>query len=77
MGLAQRTVSTPHPPADPRPAIARAYRFERARRTLRVEQRDDRKRADRRFWLALAVLIVAVVAIGGAIIVELQQLFGI
>ena len=77
MGLAQRTVSTPQPPADPRPAIARAYRFERARRTLRVEQRDDRRRADRRFWLALAVLVVAVVAIGGAIVVELQQLFGI
>ncbi len=77
MELAQRSVSTPLPPADPRPAIARAYRFERARRTLRVEQRDDRKRADRRFWLALAVLVVAVIAIAGAIVVELQQLFGI
>lgn len=77
MGLAQRTVSTPVPPADPRPAIARAYRFERARRTLRVEQRDDRRRAERRFWLALAVLVVAVVSIAGAIVVELQQLFGI
>ena len=77
MGFAQRSVPTPLPPADPRPAIARAYRFERARRTLRLEHRDERKRADRRFWLTLAVLLAAVVAIGGAIIHQLQQLFGI
>ncbi len=77
MGLAQRSAPTPLPPADPRPAIARAYRFERARRTLRLEHRDERKRADRRFWLALAVLVAAVVAIDGAIVHQLQQLFGI
>lgn len=77
MGLAQRSVPTPLPPGDPRPAIARAYRFARARRTLRVEHRDDRKRAARRFWLVLAVLVVATLAIGGAIVHELQQLFGI
>ena len=77
MGLAQRSAPTPLPPADPRPAIARAYRFERARRTLRLEHRDERKRADRRFWLTLAVLVAAVVAISGAIVHQLQQLFGI
>ncbi len=77
MGLAQRSAPTPLPPADPRSAIARAYRFERARRTLRLEHRDEHKRADRRFWLTLAVLLAAVVAIGGAIVYQLQQLFGI
>lgn len=77
MALAQRSAPAPLPPADPRPAIARAYRFERARRTLRLEHRDDRKRADRRFWLALSVLVAAIVAIAGAIVYQLQQLFGI
>jgi len=77
MALAQRSAPAPLPPTDPRPAIARAYRFERARRTLRLEHRDERKRADRRFWLALAALLVAVVLIGGAIVHQLQQLFGI
>ena len=64
-------------PADPRPAIARAYRFERARRSLRLEHRDERRRAQRRFWFTLAVLVGVVVVIGGITVHQLQQLFGI
>lgn len=64
-------------PGDPRPSIARAYRFERARRTLRSEHRDERRRADRRFWLTLAVLGGGAAAVAVATISELQRLFGI
>ena len=77
MALAQQQASAPLPPADPRSAIARSYRFERARRTLRLEHREESRRADRRFWLAIAVLLAVVAAIAGAIIDQLQQLFGI
>ena len=68
---------TPSAPADPRTAIARAYRFERARRSLRLEHRDEHRRAERRFWLTLLVLVGAVVVIAGITMQQLQQLFGI
>ena len=68
---------TPSAPADPRPAIARAYRFERARRSLRLEHRDEHRRAQRRFWFTLAVLVGVVLVIGGITVHQLQQLFGI
>ena len=68
---------TPSAPADPRSAIARAYRFERARRSLRLEHRDEHRRAERRFWLTLVVLVAAVAVIGGITAHQLQQLFGI
>lgn len=79
MGLAERNAPphAPAPPADPRPAIARAYRFERARRSLRLEHRDEAKRADQRFWAALTVLLVAVAAVFAATVHVLQRLFGI
>ena len=77
MAVAQQHAPAPLPPADPRAAIARSYRFERARRTLRLEHREESRRADRRFWLALAALLAVVVAIVGAIVDQLQQLFGI
>lgn len=79
MALAQRSapVHAPVPPADPRPAIARAYRFERARRSLRLESRDEARRADRRFWVALVVLLVVIIALVAATVHELQTLFGI
>ena len=77
MALAQQHAPAPLPPADPRPAIARSYRFERARRTLRMEHREESRRADRRFWLTLAGLLAVVVAIAGAIVDQLQRLFGI
>ena len=77
MALAQQSAPAPVPPGDPRPAIARSYRFERARRTLRLEHRAESRRADNRFWLALAALLAVVAAIVGAVIHQLQQLFGI
>lgn len=77
MAYAQRQTPAPLPPSDPRPAIARAYRFERARRSLRLEHRDERKRADRRFWFALVALLATTVVIGGVIVSQLQRLFGI
>jgi hypothetical protein len=77
MAVAEKSAPTSYPPADPRSAIAQAYRFERARRTLRLQHRDERRRASRRFWLTLLGLIAAVAAIGGAIVYELQRLFGI
>jgi hypothetical protein len=78
MGLAQRSLPTQAPvPSDPRPAIARAYRFERARRTLRLEHRDERRRADRRFWGTVTLLLVAIAVVVGITVHQLQSLFGI
>lgn len=64
-------------PTDPRPAIARAYRFERARRSLRHEHRDEHRRSQRRFWFALAALLLAALILGAITVHQLQQLFGI
>jgi hypothetical protein len=77
MAVAHRDLPKPLAPADPSRAIARAYRFERARRTLRLEHRDERKRAARRFWLALAVLIAGTVVVAAVTLQQLQRLFGI
>mgnify|MGYP006273506403 CR=1 FL=1 len=63
--------------ADPSLSVARAYRFERARRSLRSERRDERRRADRRFWVALGLLAAGIVAVAVATVTQLQQLFGI
>lgn len=77
MAIAHRRAPTPVPPSDPRPAIARAYRFERARRNLRLEHRDERRRAQRRFWIALILLVAATAAVALATVQQLQRLFGV
>lgn len=64
------------PPIDP-VAVRDAYRLHRARRKARIEHRKRTKRAGIRFWLVLAVLLVASVVVAVTIWHEIQQLFGL
>jgi len=65
-----------HPPLDER-AIERAYRVHRARRRARVEWRREKRRAGRRFWFVLLVLLAAGVTLFVLIVHEVQRLFGV
>jgi hypothetical protein len=65
-----------HPPLDDG-AIERAYRVHRARRRARVEWRREKRRAGRRFWLVLLVLLAAGVTLFVLIVHEVQRLFGV
>jgi hypothetical protein len=64
------------PPLDPG-AIERAYRLHRARRRARVEWRREKRRAGRRFWFVLLLLLAAGVALFVLIVQEVQRLFGV
>jgi len=58
-------------------AIDRAYRVHRARRRVRVERRREKRRAGRRFWFVLLVLVAAGIALFVLIVNEVQRLFGV
>ena len=60
------------PPIDPA-AVDRAYRVERARRKLR----DERRRANRRFWLVMLALIAGCVLLALTVWNEIERLFGL
>ena len=64
------------PLVDPH-AIERNYRLERARRRARVERRAESRRANLRFYVVLAVLLVGIAVIGATIWHQIQQLFGL
>lgn len=64
------------PPIDPE-AVARAYRVHRARRRARVERKRAIRRAGRRFWLVLLLLLAGAVTIAAAVWQEIQRLFGL
>lgn len=64
------------PPIDPE-AVDRAYRRHRAQRRARSERSRATKRAGRRFWFVLLVLLVGSVAIAAAAWQEIQRLFGL
>jgi hypothetical protein len=70
------------PDAESRPpldnsAVERAYRVHRARRRARGEWRREKRRAGRRFWLVLLVLLAAGVTLFVLIVHEVQRLFGV
>ncbi|HEY2937837.1 MAG TPA: hypothetical protein VGJ25_14640 [Gaiellaceae bacterium] len=63
-------------PVDPH-AIARNYQLERARRRARIQRRAESRRANLRFYVVLAVLVVGIAVIGATIWHQIQQLFGL
>jgi hypothetical protein len=65
------------PPAHDPHAVARAYRYHRARRAARIERRRERRWARLRFWLVLGCLLLAVAVIGVLILQQVQNIFGI
>jgi hypothetical protein len=64
------------PPLDP-DAIEQSYRIHRARRRARLEHTRERKRAGRRYWIALALVLVAAALLAVRTLDEVQRLFGL
>lgn len=58
-------------------AVDRAYLQERARRRARSERLRAKRRAAIRFWLVLALLLVASVLLSLTIWREIERLFGL
>ena len=65
------------PPKHDPHSVSRAYRYHRARRAARIEQRRARKWARLRFWFVLGCLLLAVIVIVMLILQQVQNIFGI
>jgi type VI protein secretion system component VasF len=65
------------PPLHDPKAIARSYRYHRARRAARIERRREQRWARLRFWVVLLCLLLAVAVIGVLILQQVQNVFGI
>jgi hypothetical protein len=64
------------PPLDPH-AVNRAYHFYRAQRHAKIEHRRETRRADARFWVFLALLLLACLVVGVTVWGEITKLFGL
>jgi hypothetical protein len=64
------------PPVDPT-AVDRAYHFYRARRHAKIEHRRATRMAHARFWVFLAILVLAVLVLGVTVWGEITRLFGL
>jgi hypothetical protein len=65
------------PPAFDRVAIDRAYRYHRARRLARIQQRRESRFARLRFWSVVCGLLLICLVIGVTIWDQVQRLFGL
>lgn len=65
------------PPAFDRVAIDRAYRYHRARRLARIQQRREYRSARLRFWFVACGLLLICLVIGVTIWGQVQRLFGL
>jgi anti-sigma-K factor RskA len=64
------------PPLDP-DAVARAYRLHRARRAARLRRHRERRWANVRFWILLAVAVAVAVLLAARTLGEIQRVFGL
>lgn len=64
------------PRHDPR-SVARAYRYHRARRAVRIERRRERRWARLRFLFMLGCLLLAAAVMVVLILQQVQHSFGI
>lgn len=71
-----RTLEHDAPLIDP-DTIRRSYRAHRARRAARIEHRRRTRMAGARFWVALVLLVAAVVALATTTWREIGRLFGL
>jgi hypothetical protein len=58
-------------------AIERAYRRERARRSVRIDRRSEARSSSARFWVVLAVLMFLTVALALVAWHQVQTVFGL
>ena len=64
------------PPLDPT-AIDRAYRFYRAQRHAKLEHRRETRIAHARFWMVLALLLLACLVLAVTVWEQVTKLFGL
>jgi hypothetical protein len=64
------------PPTDPA-AIARRYRFQRAKRRALQQRERERRRANVRFWIVVLVLLGGCAYLSLTIWHQIQHLFGL
>ena len=65
------------PPIDDPHAVRRAFIEQRYRRVARLEHRRELKRARRRFWILVAMLLLVAVFLTVTIWEQIQSVFGI
>jgi hypothetical protein len=70
------TTSSEVPPLDPG-AVERAYRFHRAKRAARERRHHESRLAGVRFWLILALVVLAAVLIAARTMGEIERIFGL
>jgi len=70
------TVSDEAPPLDPE-AVARAYRFHRARRAARAQRHHETRLASVRFWLVLALVVLVGALLVARTMGEIERVFGL
>lgn len=73
---APTTVRDETPPLDPG-AVERAYRLHRARRAAREARHRERRWAGVRFWIVLALVLVATVLVAARTLGEIERVFGL
>lgn len=64
------------PPLDP-DAVSRAYRRHRARRAAKAKRHRDKRWAGVRFWLVLALVLVATGLLAARTLGEIERVFGL
>lgn len=70
------TASPEDPPVDPA-AVERAYRLHRARRAARAKRHREKRWANVRFWVFLAVAVVVAMLLAARTMGEIERVFGL
>jgi anti-sigma-K factor RskA len=72
----ERSALEDEPPLDP-DAVARSYRFHRARRAARARRHREKRWAGVRFWLVLAIVVAVAVLLAARTLGEIERVFGL
>ena len=72
----ERAVVEEAPPLDP-DAVARAYRFHRAKREARKRLHRERRGASLRFWFVFALVLAAAALLAARTLGEIERIFGL
>jgi hypothetical protein len=72
----ERAVPEEAPPLDP-DAVARRYRFHRAKREARKHFHRERRGASLRFWFVFALVLAAAAILAARTLGEIERIFGL
>jgi len=74
--VSQTTAPEETPPLDP-DAVARAYRFHRAKREARQRRHREQRWASLRFWFVFALVLAAAAFLAARTLGEIERIFGL